>query len=91
MGTSSVASNKRLLFFWGSWCPVCKQMEPMLREHDWLIDVVWINVDRCPHHASEYQVMGTPTFCLVEYDKEIRRLVGAVSSNQLHEFIKGDR
>lgn len=84
---NSKASSRRLLYFWGSWCPVCKQVEPMLQSHIWPIPIVRINVDRSPGYAHEYHVLGTPTFCLMERDKEIRRMVGAVSSYQLEEFI----
>jgi len=39
--------------------------------------------------AMQHQVMGTPTFCLVDDTKEIRRVVGAVSSKQLKQFVRG--
>jgi len=79
----------RLLFFWGSWCPVCKQMETMLDMVELPVMVTRINVDRNPLMAMQHQVMGTPTFCLVDDTKEIRRVVGAVSSKQLKQFVRG--
>ena len=83
------ASSRRLLFFWGSWCPVCKQMEAMLNTYTGPIEIIRINVDRSPRYAIDYQILGTPTLCLMERNEEINRVVGAISSQQLGEFIDG--
>jgi len=78
----------KVLYFWGSWCPVCKQMEQMLDSVVLSVPVTRVNVDRNPLLAMEYQVMGTPTFCLVDTDRqEIKRMVGAISSKELRRFV----
>ena len=61
----------------------------MLEASSWPIPVKKYNVDLAPVEAEKHQIRGTPTFCLMENNREIRRVVGAVSHNQLHEFIKG--
>lgn len=62
-------------------------MEPMLHSRVWPVPIIKINVDRNPKYAHEYNVLGTPTFCLLERNEEVRRTVGAVSSKQLEVFL----
>lgn len=78
------------VMFWGSWCPVCKQAEFMLRDLAECVNipVCCLNVDRCPHTASNYNIMGTPTFILFHGDVEVYRAVGSRSKSQILHGIK---
>lgn len=83
-----------LVMFWGSWCPVCKRMEPMLDEmRDDLeeagVKVGTINIDQNPVSAAEYKVAGTPTFYLFDGEGDtIDMAVGAQTKKQLKNLIK---
>ena len=90
MNSKALEPPVELLFFWGSWCPVCKQMEQILH-HIIDVPIIKINVDRHPTIASTYNVLGTPTWILLDkHNNEIRRTTGAVSTQHLQQFIDGD-
>ena len=79
------------VMFEGSWCPVCKQAEVMLRDLVECVDmpVCSLNVDRCPHTASHYNILGTPTFILFREGAEVYRSTGSMSKDQILYNIKG--
>ena len=79
------------VMFWGSWCPVCKQAEVMLKDLVGCADmpVCSLNVDRSPHTTSRYDILGTPTFILFRDNVEIYRAVGSMSKEQILHGVKG--
>lgn len=83
-----------LVMFWGSWCPVCKRNEPMVRElKQELEDKVKIrkmNIDRNPRVSSEFKIAGTPTYYLFEEGEKRGRKVGSVTKGQLRKFIENN-
>ncbi len=81
-----------LLMFWGSWCPVCKRAEPMLQEIAEEMDgkkitIKKMNIDRNPHIATRYDVMGTPNFCLFKNGELVKRKFGSQSKKQILEML----
>ena len=81
-----------LVDFWASWCPPCKMTEPTIQELaqnlDGVIKIAKINVDQNPISASEYQIMGVPTFIIFRNGNEIARRVGAQSKQQLLDMLE---
>jgi thioredoxin 1 len=81
-----------LVDFWASWCPPCKMTEPVLvdlsRELDGRIKVGKINVDQNPQTASDFQIMGVPTFMLFKNGRILKQETGARSKQQLLNMIK---
>jgi len=65
-------------------------MKPMLealaQEYDGRLKIGNLNVDQNPRKASQYQIMGCPTFILLNSGKAISRRVGAQSKKQLLEM-----
>lgn len=81
-----------LVEFWGSWCPPCKMMEPILadleKKHQNNLKIIKINTDQNPKTKTEYSINGLPTFILFKEGREQKRLVGAQSHNFLEKIIK---
>lgn len=86
------SSRPVLVEFWGSWCPPCKMMEPVLEVlAERLADRVKIcklNVDQHPKYRTLYQILGVPTFMVFDGGKAVRRGIGAHSLQQLVDLIE---
>ena len=78
--------------FWGSWCPPCKMVEPVMNElakhFDGKIKIGKLNVDQNPATRSDLNIGGAPTFILFKDGEELTRIVGARSKKQLLELIE---
>ena len=81
-----------LVDFWGSWCPPCKMVEPVIDELtlelDGKIKVGKINVYHNCKVGAMFDISGVPTFILFKQGKILRREIGARSKQQLLEMIK---
>lgn len=81
----------KLLDFWASWCGPCKFMEPILEELEkelaGKVQIEKINVDEKPDAASKFGVMSIPTYIVIKDDKEVERLIGATSKDNLLKAI----
>ena len=78
--------------FWGSWCPPCKMVEPVMdelaRRFNGRIKVGKLNVDQNPQTRSMFDIGGAPTFILFKNGQVLGRVIGARSKKQLVEFIE---
>ncbi len=88
-----IASKQPVLVdFWASWCPPCKMVEPTIgelaQEISDKVKITKINVDQNPKSASDYNIMGVPTFILFKDGKEVTRRVGAQSKAQLLDMLE---
>ena len=81
----------KLLDYWAQWCGPCKFMEPIMdeleKELDDKITIEKINVDEKPDLAAKFGVMSIPTYILLKDDKEVERIVGATSKDNLVKAI----
>lgn len=81
-----------LVEFSASWCIPSQQMKPLLErlanQYDGRLKIGNLNVDQNPRAASQYRIMGCPTFILFSRDESITRRVGAQSEKQLQEMIQ---
>lgn len=85
------AKKPVLIDFWGSWCIPCKQMEPIikkLKEEFQELEVFQVNVNQNPAIANQYHIMGVPSFVLFRDGKELDRMVGAQTADQLKKFLE---
>lgn len=86
------SEGNALVDFYAVWCGPCKMMAPIIDE---LLEeatdyaVYKVDVDEDPEIAEKYNVMSIPTLIYFEKGEPVRKKVGAVSKEQLIEFIKG--
>jgi len=81
----------KLLDFWAEWCSPCKFMEPIMDELEkelaGKVQIEKINVDQNQEMTAKYGVMSIPTYIVTKDDKEIERIIGATSKENLKKAI----
>jgi thioredoxin-like negative regulator of GroEL len=82
---------KQLIFFSANWCSACQAMKPTIEQisKQMGIPLNKIDTDYDVSYTADYGVRSVPTLILLENGKEIKRIVGAQSENQIKSFING--
>ena len=77
-----------LVDFWATWCMPCKRQGVILEEMaaDGLT-VGKIDVDEQPELAAQFRVMSIPTLIIFKGGKEVERLVGLRSKEELEQIL----
>jgi thioredoxin 1 len=84
-----IKSNPRpvVVNLWAPWCGPCRMVKPILenlaREYSGQVDLWQINADECQGLLRELGVYGIPTLIVFRDGREVSRLVGAKSANNL--------
>lgn len=72
-------------------CGPCKFMEPIIEEIEkelaGKVTIEKINVDENLEMSNKYQVMSIPTYVVMKDDKEVERIIGATSKDNLLKAI----
>jgi thioredoxin 1 len=82
---------KHILYFTAEWCNPCKRVRPIAEEldRDGIIKFQYIDADDNGDLCRKFEIKAVPTFILMEDGKEIRRINGAKTKDELEEFISG--
>lgn len=76
-----------ILRFTASWCGPCKMLAKTLEEIDVQIPIKVVDVDEETDLAVQYGIRGVPTLVMVKEEKEIKRITGNKTKQELEEFI----
>jgi thioredoxin 1 len=76
-----------LVDFWADWCGPCKMVGPIIdelaEENDGKSKIAKLNVDEQRNLARKFRVMSIPSILFFKDGKEVDRMVGAQSKEDL--------
>ena len=88
---NQIKSGVVLVDFWAAWCMPCKLMVPALNElaedPDNKAMIAKVNVDEQRSTASRFGIRSIPTSILFKNGKEVERMVGVKTADQLRKQI----
>jgi thioredoxin-like negative regulator of GroEL len=83
---------KNVFYFTADWCNPCKKTRPVveeLKKEGFQFQI--IDVDYEQLLAKQFQVKSIPTFILLEDGKELNRVTGAQTREELENFINYEK
>ena len=92
--TDEVISSEKpvLVDYWATWCGPCKMVGPIVEEiaaeFSGKLKVGKLDVDSNKSSAAQQNVMSIPTLLIFKEGKVVAQQVGALSKNQLTDFIE---
>lgn len=94
--SSEVLENDKLVLvdFWAEWCGPCKQLAPTVEEVAnamvGSVKVCKMDVDSNQELAVQYGVRSIPTLIIFKNGEVSSTQIGAISKQQLEEFIAAE-
>ena len=82
---------KMILYFTADWCNPCKQTKPIVEElnrEQIMAKFFIIDVDSEIEMAKDFEIKSVPTFVVIKNNKEIHRVTGAQTRQQLEELVR---
>ena len=93
---SEVVNSQKpvLVDFWAEWCGPCKQIAPVVEEiageHSDKLKVCKMDVDANRETAVQFGIRSIPTLLIFKNGEVAGSQIGAVSKQQLLEFIQAE-
>jgi thioredoxin 1 len=81
----------QVFYFTADWCGPCKKVRPIVEElkrDQSNVKFQIIDVDSEGELTRKFEVKSIPTFIRIEDGKEVARVTGAQTRNDLEKFIK---
>lgn len=93
--TDGTGAQPRMVMLSAAYCPVCRQMEPLVdeliarcRQQGISIEKIDVAKETNEHLIDEYRVVGVPTFLFVDGDgTEVARLIGRQTPDALKQAL----
>lgn len=75
--------SKKILRFSATWCQPCKMLAKNLETAQLDIPVEYVDIDSNVTLTDDYGIRGVPTLVLLDDGKEVSRLVGVKTADEL--------
>ena len=85
---------KSILYFTAEWCNPCKKTRPIVEQlntEQIMAKFFIIDVDSDIERTKDFEIRSVPTFVVMKDNKEIHRVTGAQTRQQLEELIRYDQ
>ena len=83
---------KTVFYFTAEWCEPCKKVKPVVEEMKKEgFQFQMIDADYEQLLVKQFKVSSIPTFILLKDGKELNRISGAQTRDQLEGFIKNEQ
>ncbi|MFZ1436263.1 MAG: thioredoxin [Anaerostipes hadrus] len=80
-----------LVDMFATWCGPCKMMAPVVaqlaEEYEGTVKVGKLDIDQNVDIVAQYKIMSVPTFLVIKDGEVVKKLIGAVSKEELVEAI----
>ena len=80
-----------LVDMFATWCGPCKMMAPVVaqlaEEYKGSVKVGKLDIDQNVDIVAQYKIMSVPTFLVIKDGEVVKKLIGAVSKEELVEVI----
>ena len=80
-----------LVDMFATWCGPCKMMAPVVaqlaEEYEGTVKVGKLDIDQNVDIVAQYKIMSVPTFLVIKDGEVVKKLIGAVSKEELVEVI----
>ena len=80
-----------LVDMFATWCGPCKMMAPVVaqlaEEYKGSVKVGKLDIDQNVDIVAQYKIMSVPTFLVIKDVEVVKKLIGAVSKEELVEAI----
>ena len=83
---------KNVFYFTADWCQPCQKLKPIVEEMKKEgFQFQMVDADYEQLLVKQFKVSSIPTFILLEDGKELNRISGAQTRDQLEGFIKNEQ